>query len=407
MNNNNFKYQEISNLIKKYIDKTEIFDMHTHLFPPEHKSFYLIGLKNVLNYHYLIAELLTSTDVEIKEFNLLTENEKASLIWSELFQKRTPISEACQGVLSILKKFSITIANKDYYTIDKELKDKRYTDQDIFNQSNVKSVVMTNNPFDKEEWSLFDKNNWDRNKYLPSLRLDNLFFDFENSLKIAIEHISNNKDKNNTIIKYLESCYQKANPVYAAVSLNGKDFDNLLNDDLWLKILNWLKSINLPLSLMLGVKRRVNKNFGMAGDGVGEIDLKDLSKLCNLYQENKFLVTALPLNSQYELTVLARKHPNLKIFGFWWFMNQPSIIEFILKMRIDLLGLSFIPQHSDARITDQLIYKWSHFKEILHKVLSDYYIKLSERNFEVTESLIKRDISNLLMNNVKKFLSLK
>ena len=305
------------------------------------------------------------------------------------------------------KKFSITIANKDYYTIDKELKNKRYTDQDIFSQSNVKSVVMTNNPFDKEEWSLFDKNNWDRNKYLSSLRLDNLFSDFENSLKIAIEHISNNKDKNNTIIKYLESCYQKANPVYAAVSLNGKDFNNLLNDDLWLKILNWLKTKNLPLSLMLGVKRGVNKNFGMAGDGVGEIDLKDLSKLCNLYQENKFLVTALPLNSQYELTVLARKHPNLKIFGFWWFMNQPSIIEFILKMRLDLLGLSFIPQHSDARITDQLIYKWSHFKEILHKVLSDYYIKLSEKNFEVTESLIKRDISNLLKNNVKKFLSLK
>ena len=126
-----------------------------------------------------------------------------------------------------------------------------------------------------------------------------------------------------------------------------------------------------------------------------------------LYQENKFLVTALPLNCQYELTVLARKHPNLKIFGFWWFMNQPSIIEFILKMRIDLLGLSFISQHSDARIIDQLIYKWSHFKEILHKVLSNYYIKLSEKNFEVTENLIKRDISNLLKNNVKKFLGLK
>ena len=51
MNNNNFKYQEISNLTKKYIDKTEIFDMHTDLFPRELKSFYLIGLKNVLNYH--------------------------------------------------------------------------------------------------------------------------------------------------------------------------------------------------------------------------------------------------------------------------------------------------------------------------------------------------------------------
>ena len=97
----------------------------------------------------------------------------------------------------------------------------------------------------------------------------------------------------------------------------------------------------------------------------------------------------------------------MRIFGFWWFNNQPRIVENLLEMRFDLLGDNFIPQHSDARITDQLIYKWSHFKEILHKVLSDYYIKLSERNFEVTESLIKRDISNLLKNNVKKFLSLK
>ena len=202
--------------------------MHTHLFPPEHKSFYLIGLKNVLNYHYLIAELLTSTDVEIKEFNLLTENEKASLIWSELFQKRTPISEACQGVLSILKKFSITIANKDYYTIDKELKDKRYTDQDIFNQSNVKSVVMTNNPFDKEEWSLFDKNNWDRNKYLSSLRLDNLFSDFENSLKIAIEHIPNNKDKNNTILVLAWNFYDEIKTRILKVRKNKNDRSNTL-----------------------------------------------------------------------------------------------------------------------------------------------------------------------------------
>jgi len=194
--------------------------------------------------------------------------------------------------------------------------------------------------------------------------------------------------------------------VYAAVSLNGNDFDNLLSDDLWLKILNWLGSKNLPLSLMLGVKRSVNKNFGMAGDGVGEIDLKDLSKLCNLYQENKFLVTALPLNSQYELTVLARKHPNLKIFGFWWFMNQPSIIEPVLKMRIDLLGLSFIPQHSDARITDQLIYKWFNFKSVLKKVMTEYYLKLQLNNFPITEEIIYRDITNLLKSNAVNFLNI-
>ena len=154
---------------------------------------------------------------------------------------------------------------------------------------------------------------------------------------------------------------------------------------------------------MLGVKRAVNSSFGLAGDGIGDINLKELSKLCNSFPENKFLVTCLSLNDQHELTVLARKHPNLKIFGFWWFMNQPSIIKFILKMRIDMLGLSFIPQHSDARVTDQLIYKWSHFKNILHEILYEYYVDLSKKNFELSKFIIERDINNLLNQNAKSF----
>ena len=41
-------------------------------------------------------------------------------------------------------------------------------------------------------------------------------------------------------------------------------------------------------------------------------------------------------------------------------MNNPSVIEEITRERIELLGLSVIPQHSDARILDQLVYKWKH-----------------------------------------------
>ena len=129
--------------------------------------------------------------------------------------------------------------------------------------------------------------------------------------------------------------------------------------------------------------------------------MKEFRKQINA--ENKFLVTCLSLNDQHELTVLARKHPNLKIFGFWWFMNQPSIIKIVLKMRIDMLGLSFIPQHSDARVTDQLIYKWSHFKNILHEILYEYYEDLLNKNFDLSKFIIERDINNLLNQNAKSF----
>ena len=87
-------------------------------------------------------------------------------------------------------------------------------------------------------------------------------------------------------------------------------------------------------------------------------------------------------------------------------MNQPSIIKQILKMRIDMLGFSFIPQHSDARVSDQLIYKWTHFKKILYPVLLEYYQGLVDKNFLISEKIIQRDVPNLFSANAKNFLDI-
>jgi glucuronate isomerase len=393
----------ISNKLLNIINSTPIFDLHTHLFPPKHEGYFLLGFKNLLNYHYLIAELLTAANIDASTFYSYNDEKKASLIWKELFEKRTPVSEACAGVLSILKELNIEIKNKSFLSICDEYDKKIQSDKNILKLSNVSSLVMTNNPFDLDEWSLFNTNDWDKKIYLASLRLDDLILDYEEALKKAKDQTSNQK---NTIVTYLEKCYSLSNPVYAAVSLNLETFHTIFEDSFWKDILVWLENKNLPLSLMLGVKRAVNKDFGLAGDGIGDINLKELSNLCNSFPKNKFLVTCLSLNDQHELTVLARKHPNLRIFGFWWFMNQPTIIKQILKMRIDMLGFSFIPQHSDARVSDQLIYKWNHFKKILHPILLEYYQELLDKNFPISENILQRDIDNLLSGNAKKYLGI-
>ena len=393
----------ISNKLLNIINSTPIFDLHTHLFPPKHEGFFLLGFKNLLNYHYLIAELLTATNIDASTFYSYNDEKKASLIWNELFEKRTPVSEACSGVLSILKELNIEINNKNFLSICDEYDRKIQSDKNILKLSNVSSLVMTNNPFDLDEWSLFNTIDWDKKIYLASLRLDDLILDYEEALKKAKDQTSNQET---TIVTYLEKCYSQSNPVYAAVSLNLETFHTIFEDSFWKDILVWLENKNLPLSLMLGVKRAVNKDFGLAGDGIGNINLKELSNLCNSFPKNKFLVTCLSLNDQHELTVLARKHPNLRIFGFWWFMNQPTIIKQILKMRIDMLGFSFIPQHSDARVSDQLIYKWNHFKKILHPILLEYYQELLDKNFPISENILQRDIDNLLSGNAKKYLGI-
>ncbi|MEI9895764.1 MAG: hypothetical protein WDN28_18260 [Chthoniobacter sp.] len=113
-------------------------------------------------------------------------------------------------------------------------------------------------------------------------------------------------------------------------------------------------------ALMIGVKRNVNPRLRLAGDSLGQADIVAVENLCSEYSDNKFLCTMLSRENQHELCVAARKFRNLHVFGCWWFLNNPSIIEEITRMRLELIGLSMTPQHSDCRVLDQLVYKWQH-----------------------------------------------
>jgi hypothetical protein len=101
--------------------------------------------------------------------------------------------------------------------------------------------------------------------------------------------------------------------------------------------------------------------------------------------------------------VLARKFRNLHLFGCWWFMNNPLLIDEVTRMRLELLGLSVTPQHSDARVLDQLIYKWQHSRKLIGKVLVDKYIDLSQTGWVPTASEIERDVKNLFGGAFERF----
>jgi hypothetical protein len=100
---------------------------------------------------------------------------------------------------------------------------------------------------------------------------------------------------------------------------------------------------------MIGVRRQVSPRLRLAGGGAGRADLRALENVCRDYPDNRFLVSVLSRENQHELCVYARKFSNLMPFGCWWFLNNPSMVEEITRERIELLGTSFIPQHSDAR----------------------------------------------------------
>jgi hypothetical protein len=157
--------------------------------------------------------------------------------------------------------------------------------------------------------------------------------------------------------------------------------------------------------MMIGSKLRVNPALGDAGDMVGRADVASVVNLCRQFPNNKFFVTFLARENQHEVCVAARKFGNLMLFGCWWFLNNPSLIEEIERMRFELLGTSFIPQHSDARVLDQLLYKWDHSRKIIANVLTDKYHDLLATGRRLTEDDITRDIRLLLADNFTHFLA--
>jgi hypothetical protein len=73
-------------------------------------------------------------------------------------------------------------------------------------------------------------------------------------------------------------------------------------------------------------------------------------------------------------------------------------------MRIEMLGMSFIPQHSDARVLEQVIYKWRSSRQTIAPVLANSYRLLVESGRAVTPDDIQKDVTRLFRTNFEQFL---
>ena len=73
-------------------------------------------------------------------------------------------------------------------------------------------------------------------------------------------------------------------------------------------------------------------------------------------------------------------------------------------MRMELLGTSFVPQHSDCRILDQLVYKWDHSRRIIGKVLKDKFEDLARSGWAVTREQVEQTVRGYLSDNFARFL---
>jgi hypothetical protein len=391
---------ELRAQVELIVNSTPVTDVHTHLFASEFNTFCLYGIDELLTYHYLTAETFRSARISYDEFWRMPKTDQADLVWQTLFVDNIPTSEAARGIISVLDVFGLdtraaNLREARAFFASQNLRE--HIDQ-VFDIARVSGVVMTNDPFDETEGRIWESGVELDHRFRSSLRLDRLLNHWDRTSSTVAEQR-----------RFLDKWIERMRPVYMGVSLPASfkfpaedTRDRLLRE----VVLPTAKEHGLAVTLMVGVRRRVNPKLREAGDGVGKADVTAVERMCAEYPDVKFLATFLSRENQHELCVAARKFNNLMPFGCWWFLNNPSIVSEITRERLELLGTSFIPQHSDARVLEQLIYKWKHARLEIAAALCDTYEQLLLSGRAVTADEISRDVNRMFSGNCKEWLCL-
>lgn len=291
----------------------------------------------------------------------LSKKERADAIWQALFVENSPVSEATRGVIAVLHAFGLPTDSPDlsearsfFSARPVEAHVRR-----VIELAGVSRVAITNDPLDPEEAPVWKSGIKSDPRFQAVLHLDRILRGWPEDCQALAsqgyrveERVSG--PSISEVRRFLTSWCEQMRPAYMAVSLPYTfqfPDDTPGNKILSEAILPSCRELELPLSLMIGVRRQVNPRLRLAGDGVGRADLGSLEYLSRSYPDNRFLASVLSRENQHELCVYARKFNNLMPFGCWWLLNNPSIVEEITRERLELLGTSFIPQHSERQGT--------------------------------------------------------
>jgi hypothetical protein len=406
---------DIPRWVDDAVASTPVYDMHTHLYPPAFGPLMLWGIDDLLTYHYLIGETIRASGVAYETFWEMPKATQADFIWNTLFVERAPLSEASRGVVTVLRRLGLEPGEKrldGYRSFFRRQDPQEYTDR-VLSLANVRTVVMTNDPLDPAEravWLVCPERD---PRFQAVLRIDPLLLGrptVSEPLRGLGYDVSPDLGAGTMaeLRRYLNDWAGRMKALYVAVSLPPTwryPDDSPATRVAEEAVLPVCQERNLPFALMIGVTRQANPRLRLAGDSLGKADLASLHRLCSTHPRNKFMATVLSREDQHELAVAARLQPNLLVFGCWWYVNNPSLIEEIMRMRVELLGGDFVPQHSDARVLDQVIYKWDHSRRVIAKAVKEKFSDLAEAGWPVTKAQVAQTVEGYFCRNFERFLA--
>src|SRR5436190_307820 len=319
--------------IEKSVLATPVVDIHTHIFDAAFKELLLWGIDDLLFCHYLIAVTFRYTNLPYEKFWALSKTAQADLVWDSLFIQHSPISEACRGVLTTLHLLGLDVKKRDLPALRQWFAGQRVEDHitRCMELAGLRKIYMTNSPFDDLERPVWEKGFTRDERFVAGLRVDPL------------------------ILSWRETAPKLAGWGYHvhAGAPTQKTFSEVRRF-----LADWTKRMQARYVMV-----SLPDDFRFPAKNV-----------------------ATPL---IEKAVLPHCR-DLHIVGCWWFLNVPYLIDEMTRMRVELLGLSFTPQHSDARVLDQIIYKWNHSRQIIAQVLVEKYSALAQTGWQVGRAEIER-----------------
>ena len=411
---NSINVAELETTVSQVLDTTPFIDIHTHLFAPAFGNIGLWGIDELLTYHYLEAELFRSSSIHPNKYWALNKTQRADLVWKTLFLENAPVSEAARGVIAVLQALGLDANTRSLAPLREFFQSQKLVDHipRVFKLAGINQAVMTNDPLDPDEAAMWKSGVELGSAFRAALRIDRVINEWDAHWSvIASQGYNVQQDCGgqtpSEVRRFLASWVTRMEPAYMAVSLPDSFFFPIEDARTLLireAVLPSCREFNLPMALMIGVRRQVNPLLKNAGDAVGKADLRALENLCGEFPDNRFLVSVLSRENQHELCVYARKFASILPFGCWWFLNNPSLVEEITQMRLEMLGTSFIPQHSDARVLEQVIYKWRSSRRTIAPVLANAYRLLIADGRSITKEDIEKDVTRLFRTNFERFL---
>jgi len=174
------KAHQIHSVAEDVLATTASIDMHTHLFPPSLAKLRLWGIDELLTYHYLEAEFFRFSRTTPQQYWALSKPDRPDAIWPALFVENTPMSEAAGGIIVVLKAFGLptdrpNLAKARGFFRKQDVEEHALR---VLKMAGVSSVVMTNDPLDSKEMSLWMKGAQRHPQFQPALRLDRILWEW-------------------------------------------------------------------------------------------------------------------------------------------------------------------------------------------------------------------------------------